>query len=57
LEKNNKLMENEIVKYLSKYMTISKEIEETIIESAMIRSYKKGTVLLEEGKILNSTGL
>ena len=46
-------MENEIVKYLSKYMTISKEIEEAIIESAMIRSYKKGTVLLEEGKISN----
>jgi len=46
-------MENEIIKYLSKYMTISKEIEETIIESDFIRSYKKGTVLLEEGKISN----
>jgi len=46
-------MENEIVKYLSKYMTISKELEEAIIESAFIRSYKKGTILLEEGKISN----
>jgi CRP-like cAMP-binding protein len=46
-------MENEIIKYLSKYMTISKEMEEAIIESDFIRSYKKGTVLLEEGKISN----
>ncbi|MDR0230500.1 MAG: Crp/Fnr family transcriptional regulator [Dysgonamonadaceae bacterium] len=46
-------MENEIIKYLSKYMTISKELEEAIIESAFIRSYKKGTILLEEGKISN----
>jgi len=46
-------MENEIVKYLSKYMTISKELEEAIIESAFISSYKKGTILLEEGKISN----
>jgi len=46
-------MENEILKYLSKHTTISKEIEETIIESEFIRSYKKGTILLEEGKISN----
>jgi CRP-like cAMP-binding protein len=46
-------MENEIIKYLSKYMTISKEIEKAIIESAFILSYKKGTILLEEGKISN----
>ena len=32
-------------------MTISKELEEAIIESSFIRSYKKGTILLEEGKI------
>ena len=46
-------MENEIVKYLSKYMTISKEMEDAIIESDFIRSFKKGTILLEEGKISN----
>ena len=46
-------MENEIIKYLSKYMVISKEIEEAIVESTFIRSYKRGTVLLEEGKISN----
>lgn len=47
------IMKNEIVKYLSKYMTISKELEKAIIESAFIRSYKKGTTLLEEGEISN----
>lgn len=46
-------MNNEIVKYLSKYMTISNELEQAIIESSFIRSYKKGTVLLEEGNISN----
>jgi CRP-like cAMP-binding protein len=46
-------MENEIVKYLSKYGSITKELEEAIIESAFIRSFPKGTVLLEAGKISN----
>jgi CRP-like cAMP-binding protein len=47
------MMDNEIVKYLSKYMTISNELEEAIIRSEFIRSYKKGTILLEKGKISN----
>ena len=34
-------------------MTISKELEEAIIESSVLKTYKKGTVLLEEGKISN----
>jgi len=38
-------MENEIVKYLSKYLPISKELEEAIIASGFIKSYKKGTIL------------
>ena len=46
-------MGNEIVKYLSKYMTISKELEEVIVESNFVRSYEKGTVLLAEGEISN----
>ncbi|MDR1116263.1 MAG: cyclic nucleotide-binding domain-containing protein, partial [Tannerella sp.] len=44
-------MENEIVKHISRYMTVSKELEEAIVKSEFIKSYKKGTVLLEEGKI------
>jgi CRP-like cAMP-binding protein len=46
-------MANEIVEYLSKYITVSKELEDAINESGFIKSYKKGTVLLEEGKISN----
>lgn len=46
-------MENEILKYLSKYIPITKEMEEAIIASGFIRSFKKGTLLLEEGKYSN----
>lgn len=46
-------MENEIVKYLSKYIPITKELEEVIIASGFIKSFKKGTLLLEEGKFSN----
>jgi CRP-like cAMP-binding protein len=46
-------MENEIVKYLSKYIPITKELEEAIIQSGFIKSFGKGTLLLEEGKISN----
>ena len=46
-------MENEILKYLSKYIPITKEMEEALIESEFIRYFKKGTLLLEEGKISN----
>jgi CRP-like cAMP-binding protein len=46
-------MENEIIKYLSKYIPVTKELEEAIIESAFIRYFKKGTLLLEEGKLSN----
>lgn len=46
-------MENEILKYLSKYLPITKELEEAINESSFIKSYQKGTLLLEKGKISN----
>lgn len=46
-------MENEIIKYLSKYVTISKEVEKAITDSAMIKHYPKGTVLLRQGEIAN----
>ncbi len=46
-------MENEIIKYLSKYIPINKELEEAIIKSGFIKSFGKGTLLLEEGKISN----
>lgn len=46
-------MENEVIKYLSKFTPISKELERAIVESKMIKSYKKGRVLLKEGDFLN----
>ncbi len=46
-------MENEIVKYLSKYIPVTRELEEEIGKIEFIRSYKKGTFLLREGKISN----
>ncbi len=46
-------MENEILKYLAKYIPITKELEEEIGKIEFVRKYKKGTVLLGEGKISN----
>jgi len=44
-------VENEILKYLSKYTVITEEIKHAIADSLYIRSFKKGTVLLREGDI------
>lgn len=46
-------MENEILKYLSKYVPITDEMENAIKESAFIKSFKKGTILLEQGNFSN----
>lgn len=46
-------MKSEILKYLSKYTVITKEIEIAISESTFIKTFKKGSVLLKEGGISN----
>jgi len=46
-------MEPEILKYLSKYIPITKELEGELRKIEFIKSYPKGTILLEEGKISN----
>ena len=46
-------MENEILKYISKYVTITKDLEKSILESACIKIFPKGTLLLKEGSISN----
>jgi CRP-like cAMP-binding protein len=46
-------MDNEILNYLAKYIPITKELEDEIGKIEFIKKYKKGTVLLEEGKISN----
>ena len=50
---NTNLMENEILKYLSKYIPITKELEEEISKIEFIKCYAKGTILLEQGKLSN----
>jgi len=46
-------MENDILKYVSKYVPITKELEQAITESASIKSFQKGTLLLKEGDFSN----
>lgn len=46
-------MKNKILKYLSKYSIITKEIEKAISESTFIKNFKKGDILLKEGGISN----
>jgi len=46
-------VENEIIKYVSKYVTITKELEKSILESACIKSFPEGTLLLKEGNFSN----
>jgi CRP-like cAMP-binding protein len=44
-------MENEIIKYLTKYTSLSDEMTGIITDCTVIRNYKKGTVLLREGEV------
>jgi len=36
-------MDNEIVKYLSRYMVVTKDLEDAINESQFVKRFKKGT--------------
>lgn len=42
---------NELVKHLAKYCDITPEDEKAILEMTLIRSYKKGEILLREGSV------
>ena len=46
-------MENNLARYLSKYVEITKELENALSEINLIREIPKGTVLLKEGDICN----
>jgi len=46
-------MDNEILKYLSKYIPVTKELEEEISKIDFIRKFRKGEILLEAGKMSN----
>lgn len=47
----NKTMDNKLVEYFSRIMPLSDEEKRAITESMVVKTFKKGTVLLEEGKI------
>lgn len=44
-------MENEIIKFVSKYITLTKAEKKALLEADFAKTYKKGTVLLKEGQI------
>jgi CRP-like cAMP-binding protein len=46
-------MQNELIKYMSKYLDITKELEDALIESSFIKQFSKETILLKEGQISN----
>lgn len=47
-------MKNEILKYLSKYTAITRELENAVLESTFVKALKKGTVLLKEEQYSNN---
>lgn len=44
-------MENEIVKLISRYLTLNKDESEAFAECIPIKNYKKGDLLLREGQV------
>lgn len=50
-------MENEVIKYLSKHVSLSSELTDIIIESTVIKRFKMGTILLKEDDISNESYL
>ena len=50
-------MKNELVKYISKYTNLPKELEKIVIKSSNIKTYKKGDIILNEKSIANENFL
>ena len=44
-------MEDEILKYVSKFISLTEEETKAIIEDITIQNFEKGTILLNEGKV------
>jgi len=49
----DKLNKFEIIDFLSKYVTISKELEKDILNYSKIKQFKKKSIVLNEGQISN----
>lgn len=50
-------MNNELLSYLSRHLSVSEELQNIIVQSSNIKKYKKGTILLKEGQISNESFL
>lgn len=48
-------MENALVKYITKHTAISEELKQVVIASSNLRTYKKGTLVLNENSISNES--
>jgi CRP-like cAMP-binding protein len=48
-----RIMNQELIRSLSKYVDITKELEEAINESAFIKTFGTGTILLKDGELSN----
>jgi hypothetical protein len=46
-------MENELFTFIAKYMPLSDEDKKAIIDLAIFKDFKKGTILLKEGDVSN----
>ncbi len=49
--KQTKIMDDKLLKYFQKIMPLSQEEIEAIVDTMIIKHYKKGTILLKEGQI------
>lgn len=50
MQVNNSKMEQVLLNYLAKYIQLSEEEEEAILELSLFRSFRKGAILLKEGQ-------
>lgn len=48
-------MENKLFEFLEQYMPLEQEEKQAIIDLALFRNYKKGTLILREGQIARET--
>ncbi|MGC1515141.1 MAG: Crp/Fnr family transcriptional regulator [Maribacter sp.] len=50
-------MKNELVTYISNHLDLTEKLEKVIIESSNIRTYEKGTLILNDNSISNESFL
>jgi CRP-like cAMP-binding protein len=50
-------MKNEVINYILKYVPLSAELQQVVLDSCVLRTYQKGTVLLKEGAMSNENYL